>query len=274
MDSGSLELASVTASLTYLAPMAERPYSYQFSPPPAGRLQRFAPEQRIALPIVDARPLAAGLSLDVQGFRLLRHATAVDLFDEAAIERDYHGEVERLVAAETGARRVHVFDHTLRLAGGGTRADGSPVREPVPRVHNDYTEASAPQRIRDLLPGEAETLLARRYAFVNVWRPLKAPLRHLPLAFCDARTLAPGDAVAADLIYRDRSGEFYLFNHRERHRWFYFPAMARDEVALIKCFDSDPARARWSAHTAFEDPTTPADAPPRASLEVRTIAFF
>jgi len=274
MDSGTLTFAGVTGTLTYLAPLAERPYSYQFSPPPEGRLQRFAPEQPVSVAIADARPLAEGLSLDLQGFRLRHHATAVDLRDEAAVERDYYPEITRLVAAETGAARVHVFDHTLRLAGGGTRADGRPVREPVPRVHNDYTEASAPRRIRDLLPGEAESLLARRYAFVNVWRPLKAPLRHLPLAFCDARTLEPGDAVASDLIYRDRVGEFYLFNHRARHRWFYFPAMARDEVALIKCFDSDRGRARWSAHTAFEDPTMPADAPPRASLEVRTIAFF
>jgi hypothetical protein len=274
MDSGTLDPASVVASLTYLAPMAERPYSYQFTPPPEGRPQRFAQERPVTLPIADARPLAAGLSLDIQGFLLRRHGTGADLFDEAAVERDYYPEMERLVLAETGARRVLVFDHTLRLAGGGTKADGSPVREPVPRVHNDYTPKSAPQRVRDLLPDEAEALLARRYAFVNVWRPLKAPLRHMPLAFCDARTLRPGDAVASDLIYRDRVGEFYLFHHQARHRWFHFPAMATDEVALIKCFDSDAGRARWSAHTAFADPTTPADAPPRASLEIRTIAFF
>jgi hypothetical protein len=43
---------------------------------------------------------------------------------------------------------------------------------------------------------------------------------------------------------------------------------------LIKCYDSDTARARFTAHTAFEDPATPTDAPPRESIEIRTLAFF
>lgn len=264
---------AVEGLLHYLAPTDRRPFTYNYSPPPAGHPQRFAPEDVARLPIVNARPLAAELSLDLQGFRLLRHETAVDLYDDAAIERHYYPEMERLVAAETGARRVTVFDHTLRLAGGH-KPDGTPVREPVPRVHNDYTLKSAPQRVRDLLPDQAEALLARRYAFINVWRPLKAPLLHMPLALCDARSLEPGDAVESDLIYRDRVGETYLFHRKARHSWFYFPAMGTDEVVLIKCFDSDGRRARWSAHSAFEDPTTPADAPPRASIEIRTIAFF
>lgn len=272
MGSAPLDLAGVTGTLTYLAPTEERPFTYQY-PPPAGRPQRFAPEHLVTAFIRNGRLLADELSLDRQGFRLLKHGTAVDLYDDAAIERDYYPEMERLVAAETGASRVLVFDHTLRTAGG-TKPDGTPVREPVPRVHNDYTVKSAPQRIRDLLPDEAEALLQRRYAFINVWRPLKAPLLHFPLALADARTIAFEDAVTSDLIYRDRVGETYLFHHSDRHQWFYFPAMATDEVVLIKCFDSDAARARWSAHTAFPDPTTPADAPQRASIEIRTIAFF
>ncbi len=273
MDSGTLALTGVTGTLTYLAPTPERPFTYQYSPPPAGRPQRFAPEQLVTTRIRDARPLAAELSLDRQGFRLLRHATALDLYDDAAVEGAYYPEMERLVAAETGAKRVIVFDHTLRTAGG-VKPDGTPVREPVPRVHNDYTEKSAPQRVRDLLPAEADALLQRRFAFINVWRPLKAPLLHFPLALADASSIAFEDAVTSDLIYRDRVGETYLFHHSDRHQWFYFPAMATDEVVLIKCFDSDRGRARWSAHTAFADPTTPADAPPRASIEIRTIAFF
>ena len=264
---------AVEGVLTYLAPTERRPFTYNYSPPPAGQPQRFTPEHPVAQRIADARPLADRLSLDLQGFVLRRHATAVDLYDDAAVEAAYYPEMQRLVVAETGAARVVVFDHTLRLAGG-RKPDGTAVREPVPRVHNDYTLRSAPQRVRDLLPEEAPALLARRYAFVNVWRPLLAPLRQMPLALCDARSLRLDDAVASDLIYRDRVGETYLFHHQARHRWFYFPAMATDEVVLIKCFDSDGTRARWSAHTAFEDPTTPADAPPRASIEIRTIAFF
>jgi len=51
--------------------------------------------------------------------------------------------------------------------------------------------------------------------------------------------------------------------------------MTRDEIVLIKCFDSKTdGRARFSAHTAFDDPTTPANALPRESIEVRTLVLF
>ena len=51
--------------------------------------------------------------------------------------------------------------------------------------------------------------------------------------------------------------------------------MRADEALLIKCFDSArDGRARLSVHTAFEDPTTPADAAPRESIEVRAFLFF
>lgn len=266
-------LEATRGPLHYLAASERKPFNYNYSPPPAGQPQRYAPEQVVPARIENARPLAASLSLDREGFRLLEAPTTLDLYDEAAIERDYYPEVERLLLRETGAARLVIFDHTIRTAGG-RKPDGTPVREPVPRVHNDYTLKSAPQRVRDLLPDEAEALLARRYAFVNVWRPLIGPLLHFPLALCDARSLDLEDAVASDLIYRDRVGETYLFHHHARHRWFYFPAMTTAEVVLIKCFDSDPARARWSAHTAFADEATPPDAPPRASLEVRSILFF
>lgn len=277
MDSGTLALidsdSHVVAPLNYIERTARKPFSYAGTPP-AGQPQRFAPLAPRQVMIRDGRPLADRFALDREGFRLRRHATAVaDLYDDAAVEARYYPEMERLVAEETGAARVLVFDKTIRTASL-TRPDGSPAREPVHRVHNDYTTTSAPQRVRDLLPEEAEGLLARRYAFVNVWRPIRGPLEQLPLALADAGSLEADDIVASDLIYPDRVGETYAIRYNPRHRWFYFPRMTRDEVVLIKCFDSDPARARFSAHTAFEDPNTPADPLPRESIEIRTIAFF
>ena len=110
MQSQALSLeapaGAVEGVLTYLAPTERRPFTYNYSPPPAGQPQRFAPEHPVRARILDARPLAAELSLDRQGFRLLRHATDVDLYDDAAVERDYYPQMERLVAAATGASRV------------------------------------------------------------------------------------------------------------------------------------------------------------------------
>ncbi|GAB1537543.1 hypothetical protein NUACC21_01880 [Scytonema sp. NUACC21] len=91
----------------------------------------------------------------------------------------------------------------------------------------------------------------------------------------DAQSIAPTDLVAGDLVYRDRVGETYAVTYNPEHRWFYFPQMQKDEALLIKCFDSaEDGRARFTAHTAFDDPTSPSDAPPRESIELRTLVFY
>jgi hypothetical protein len=132
--------------------------------------------------------------------------------------------------------------------------------------------------VRDLLPSaEAEARLARRYVFVNVWRPLLGPVESTPLALCDARTLEPPDVIAADHIYdAGRRGETYRVAYNPGQKWFYFPRMGPDEVVLIKCFDSmTDGRARFSAHGAarLHSPAT-AGASPRESIEIRTVAFY
>lgn len=274
MSAVSLVLDDVVeAGLNYLVPNGEKPYSYNYSPPPEGKPQRSGTYAPHIVAVHNARPLARHLSLDKQGFELLTHKTRVhDLYDESALRTLYYPEMERLVADATGASRVVVFDHTLRN-GAENRAAG--IREPVQRVHNDYTVKSGPQRVRDLLPAaDAERLLQHRFAIINVWRPIKGPVRRSPLALCDAQSMTSQDFVANDLIYRDRTGETYAVAHSPRHKWFYFPGQQTDEVVLIKCYDSDDTRARFTAHTAFDDPTTPADAPPRESIEIRTLAFF
>jgi hypothetical protein len=142
-------------------------------------------------------------------------------------------------------------------------------------VHNDYTDKSGPQRVRDLLGEAATTLIRHRFAEINVWRPIKGPLLDAPLALCDAQTIAPEDFVATDLKYPNRTGETYSVLFNPRHRWFYFPKLERDEAVLIKCYDSErDGRARFTAHTAFDDPTAPPDAPPRESIEARALVFF
>ena len=274
MDGNFSFLSSVRAPLTFLQPGKDKPYNYQYDPPPGVARRGGTYVDRI-VQIADGRPLRGAFSLDVQGFELLYSPTlAGNLYDEDELKAVYRPEIERLVQSVTGADEVLVFDHTIRSNAENHRgAQG--VREAVRRVHNDYTDKSAPQRIRDLLPAEeAARRLKKRYAFINVWRPIAGPLEEAPLALADARTLRPSDLVASDLIYRDRTGETYAIAHRPEQRWFYFPRMSRDEVVLIKCYDSDPAKAKLSAHTAFDDPAAPAQPRPRESIEVRTIAFW
>jgi len=137
----------------------------------------------------DGRPHVPEFALERDGFRFVRHDTKIaDFFDEDEVRRVYYPEMEALVKAESGASRVVVFDHTLRTADDEMRAQRK-IREVVPRVHNDYTEWSGPQRVRDLLPEEADALLARRFAIIQVWRPIRLPVESFPLAICDARSV-------------------------------------------------------------------------------------
>lgn len=274
MDSNLTLLTRVRAPLTFIQPGATKPYNYQYEPPAGIERRRGDYVERI-VDIADGRPLRGAFSLDVQGFELLHSPTlANDLYDEAELENLYRPEIGNLVRSVTGADKVLVFDHTIRSNAEAHRGNDG-VREAVRRVHNDYTDKSAPQRIRDLLPADqAERRLKKRYAFINVWRPIAGPLEEAPLALADARSINPSDLVPSDLIYRDRLGETYAIAHSPTQRWYYFPRMSRDEVVLIKCYDSDPAKAKMSAHTAFDDPTAPATPRPRESIEVRTIAFW
>jgi len=227
--------------------------------------------------IRDMRPVAEFASLDREAFVLLNHRSAVaDFSDETAIRQIYYREAERLVAQVTGGTRVVVFDHTVRrrIEGVADRVPGAP-RQPSTQIHGDYSVNSGPQRVRDIMGGEAETLLKSRFAIVNVWRPIRGPLRDAPLALCDASSVAAEDWVAADLVYGDRTGEYYLMRYRPSHHWYYVPAMRTDEVLLLKCFDSaEDGRSRFVPHTAFIDPTASTDIPPRESIELRAFVFY
>src|SRR5690242_11438364 len=199
------ERPPVEALLQYLADATIKPVTYN-PRPGTGNPRRVGNYRDFAVTIHDGRPLAPTLSLDREGFRLEPHETAVrDFYDEKELRAVYYPEIERLVAKKTGAAKVVVFDHTIRVAEGAVERG---LRAPVQLVHNDYTEKSGPQRVRDLLPqDEAEARLQRRFAEYNVWRPIEGPVLTFPLGLVDAGSIAAGDLVTADLVYADRIGE-------------------------------------------------------------------
>jgi hypothetical protein len=265
------------ATLTFVVDTGEKPVTYADQQLEIGARMTGTYEDR-DVALHDGRIVRGELSMDRQGFLLADHRSAVaDFFDEAQLRAVGYPEVEALVREHTGAREVLIFDHTYRVEDL-TKRRALNLRAPVPSVHNDYTDWSAPKRVRDLLPPAlAEARLARRYIFVNVWRPLVGPVESTPLALCDASSLDPRDVLAADHVYdAGRRGETYRVVFNPGQRWFYFPRMVRDEVVLIKCFDSETdGRARFSAHGAARlHQPPPAGAPPRESIEIRTVAFY
>jgi hypothetical protein len=198
----------------------------------------------------------------------------VNFDDEAEIRNAYYAEAERLLKDATGADRVFIFDHTLRRRVAGAQDYRNGPRQPATRVHVDHTAASAPQRVRDLLPDEADDLLRGRLQVINLWRPIRHPVYDAPLAVCDATTVRPQDLVPSDLVYPNRVGETYSVHYNPAHRWYYAPQMRPDEALLLKCTDSrTDVPARFTPHSAFLEPDAPADAPPRESIELRALVF-
>ena len=270
------DTASVEATLKFVLAENDKPVLYA-SKGGGDTTAHSALYEDKEVAVINGRLAATPADLEQEGFALRPHETQVqDFYDAGEVERVYDREVEDLVKAATGARKVVVFDHTLRADTQDKQAERG-IREPAWFVHNDYTKDSAPKRVRDLLPAEeAEALLEGRFAIINVWRPIAKPVESSPLALCDARSVAPDDLVLSERRSPDgRVGEILLARFNPAHRWVYFPEMTRDETLLIKTYDSaQVASGRSTIHAAFEDPTTPADAPPRESIETRTFAFF
>src|SRR3954471_13343526 len=265
------------AEITYTRDSGEKLVNETFGPNNIRR-RTSGSEERHRVEIGNGRE-ARELALDANGFVLVEHRSAVkNFFDLEELKRVYYPEVAALIQRQSGASRVVVFDHTLRSGDEGER-EQKLIREPVLSAHNDYTEWSGPQRVRDLMGEEAEKLLERRFAIIQVWRAAYAdaaePIRSNPLAMADARSVAPEDLLIAERRYPHRIGQTYRLKYSPQHRWFYFPYMRRDEALVFKVYDSEKdGRARFTPHTAFEDPATPSGAPPRQSIEARSLAFF
>ena len=274
MSETAVDIRGTEAEIPYTADTGEKLVNETFGPNNIRRRSSGTIEwHRVA--IRNARPLARELTLEYNGFTLVSQETAVrDFFEPGAIETVYYPEVAELIARLSGAARVHVFDHTLR-SGDENEREAKLIREPVLWAHNDYTEWSAPQRLRDLFPEEAETLLARRYAIIQVWRAINRPIQSNPLAIADTASVAFEDLLIAERRYPGRVGQTYRLRYNPAHRWFYFPEMKREEALVFKVFDSEKdGRARFTAHTSFNDPQTPTGAPPRQSIEARAFAFY
>ena len=229
--------------------------------------------------IRDVRPEADRLSVEREGFALVRHRTAVDdLYDDEAVAGAYSREVEALLCETTGASRVVAFDHTRRsdATDGAANPDGS--RGPARIVHVDYTEASGPVRAADVLGKEAvERVLESggRIAEINVWRPIAGPVQRSPLAVADARSVDRNDLIVTEQKFPDRTGQIYMLAHAPEQRWCWVSGMTREETLLLKGWDSlDDGRARFTPHGSFRLPGQEPDAPPRESIETRAYLVF
>ncbi|HUZ31485.1 MAG TPA: CmcJ/NvfI family oxidoreductase [Xanthobacteraceae bacterium] len=270
--------ADVKSTFRYTRDTGVTPEVYFYEPPP-GTKWRESGDDPHEMTVHDGRDRAKSFTLDREGFAFRDlHSSFVEWDDDEAIRTKFYGTVEQFVQNEVGASRVIIFDHTIRSQANLTqnRAERSTSRRaPVMNVHCDYTPNSGPLRVRQLLPNQADELLKRRVAFYNFWKPLRRTVEERPLAMCDVTSSTEQEFIVMKLRYRDRDGEIFVMRHSPKHKWWYFPRMTPDHAIMLKTYDSmADGRARFVGHSAFEDPTTPPNAPMRESIEIRTMAFF
>ncbi|OSX56950.1 hypothetical protein POSPLADRAFT_1050355 [Postia placenta MAD-698-R-SB12] len=252
----------VPTTMNYYIPIGEdAPYRYVQSPPEGVPLHNIGREPH---PVVvhNVRGHEADFLIDTTGFQYVKHVSAEKEFDdEKRITDVYYKEVEELLKKEVGAKRVFIFDHTIR-------------RGPAELVHIDQTYDASVKRVQYHLGDEADRLLQGRVRIINVWRPIHHPAAHKPLAVSDWRFLdETHDLVPARLIYPHREGSTFSVRYNPKHQWYYLSNQTPEEVLLIKCYDSDVDKARLTPHTAFPDTTSPPEAPHRESIEVRCLVF-
>ncbi|MCG2634300.1 MAG: methyltransferase [Gammaproteobacteria bacterium] len=274
-EPGAESGSEIWATLNYLAPNEQHPRRYMDLPPPEGEPRMQGELEGHPMSIHNARQDAVAPKLDTHGFQIVEHTTQVaELYDEAAVKQHYFPEAEQLVVDALGAESAFAFDHNVRCAPMADRGEAK-ADYPVQICHNDYTLSSGPRRVRELFPDDAEARLKKRFAQINLWRPIRGPVLDVPLAVCDGRSIQPNDFATMEMIYSDRVGYVNILRHNPNHRWSYFPRMQRDEVLILKGFDSaDDGRTRFSAHSAFEDPSAAPDSPARESIEIRLLVFF
>ena len=267
----------VQGRINYLGEMAVRPRFYAVDYSRDNLVIRGEP-----LPIRDARFVDPPPSLDREGFTLVPHSSAVSEFrDMDSVQRVYLPEIERLMLEVTGAARILMTPGAVLRFGERSKEFGSRVNtRPARFTHVDYTPQSAPGLLNPLLKAAGVELRpGQRYAGYNIWRALSEPPQDVPLAVCDAQTVAPGDLVTGDAVFDapnqpEWGFEAYLVRHNPAHRWSYFSNMTRDEALIFKAYDTDPGQPVRVPHVAFDDPGCPAGVTPRASVEVRCFALY
>jgi hypothetical protein len=268
---------TVEAELHYLGQMAERPVFHAVD---MSRTNLKLEPHRVR--ITDARCLDDPPSLDAEGFALVRHESRVrDFRDRDELEGRYLGEVAELIRAVSGASKVLASPGPVaRYADRSDEARSAGTAPAARFVHTDYTDVSAKGYFLPQIMDPAEAL--RRYRRITVyqtWRALSDPPQDVPLTIADGRSVRLHDMVTADTILgeeygHDQAFEYSMCRYNPGHRWYYFSNMTPEDVLVFKGYDFDRTRPARLFHTAFDDPSAPPNAPPRASIEARAFAFF
>jgi hypothetical protein len=263
---------NVTAPIAYVRDTGERPRYYANA-----HEKDTVVLEPVPMAIEDVRGQAT--SLDAEGCVLVRHRSDVaDFADPEQIALIHVPEIEALLKEVTGCDEVVVSPRgILRFSerlGENERHDNS---HPARFAHVDVSAETGELFRKRTQPHGKSVARSAQY---NVWRALSGAPQDVPLALCDARSVAGPELIKADAIFDPPGGapefsfEGYVVSHDPGHRWLWFSGMEPDEAIVFKTSESDPERAQCIPHVAFDNPEAPAGAPPRVSIEMRATCYW
>ncbi|KAF8707039.1 hypothetical protein AX14_013727 [Amanita brunnescens Koide BX004] len=266
----------VTTTINYNVPPADGARAFRMIDDASERNFSYQTQE---VQVENIRSKEDAVSLDTAGFQFYTISAKYkgEFLDDEEVKREYYPESEELLKKLTGASKVVIFNHTIRR-NKPDQSDNGHNERAVQRAHVDQTTAASVACVQHHFPpDETQALLQHRFQIINLWRPMSVPALEFPVALCDFRSVDPkSDVFPAAIVFPDREHEMYFVKYNPNHKWKYVRGMTPDEFVLIKCFDStqEGSVAKFTPHTAFQDPTTPEDAPYRQSIEVRALVFY
>ena len=267
---------SVRATINYIDQHAPKPTTYYIEPPEGVPVCSVVDDPR-AVSITDVRDAGREFSIERDGFDFIKlPADFRDFDDHEQVKARLYPEMQEITETLLGRKVAAVFDHATRrrpdpnarLRGGGV------ARQPLHRVHCEFTPVSARHQIMRTLGDAGKAWLERPFALVNYWRPITGPLRDDPLAICAPQSVAPDDLVRVRHVYPYGESEIYGVAHNPDHRWYYMSDMQPDDAIFFKVYDESGQRPLVAPHSAFSLPTPGAPVPPRESFELRLMVFY
>lgn len=276
--SDAVSRGTVEVEINFYEPPAngEAPYQYAGDNTPTdGQPARNYGQRAMRIALTDIRNEETHYTLDKDAFQAIQGVEMTTPYEsflsEHLIKEQYFPEVEKLLLEQVkGAESVILFDHVVRME----RNNGDHSR-PLFTAHADQTARAAAERVRLHVRDrtEVERLLQGRFRIINVWKPLRGPVRSTPLAFATCTSVDPNDIVPIEFRLRTRRGEIVGVRYNDQQRWMYWSGMQKSEILLLKCNDTRRDAAQQVPHSAFTDPRILSDAEGRESIEVRALVF-
>lgn len=260
--------------------LEEKPYLLTYEAPQGFPRTNIKLDERVVA-VEDIRGHENEFTINKNGFTIMQVNTKLsyeDFNDDALVKQVYLKEVAEALKSLLGASRVQVFEHIVRKRHPlFPISTGQPYlyNQPTSIAHIDTTPEWSSTMAERLNPPHDPPIVKHRYQCLNIWKPLKGPLRDWPLAVCDISTVDINDVHRGDLVHPNFVIENCQVNFNPNQKWHYISDQLPSEAWVFLQSDSKNAWIKPGVpHSSFPHPSSQPDDLPRESIEVRCFAWY